>query len=595
MTSISNLEPPEKIRIHVPLAVALNSKGQPDREEQFVWFRKDKGMKGERIRKLFNGRDELEVVESPDAEGWTKVKIGKEEGFIMSRLTDKKTGKVYPTFEKTDPELAAPPQPRTATPSVLRVASKEGTPVAVPAVKTGAQVLVDTNFAALEALAKELGRPVRIGLIANQTTMIRNPQTGAMEHLADFMAKNPNPNVRLVALYGPEHGIRGTAAAGAEVKGGVDVSTGLPVHSLYGKTKKPTPEMLKDVDAMVFDVQDVGLRYYTYVATMALAMQAALEKKDSAFAKGMPFMVLGRANPMGGDYVAGHVAEPGNQSFVSQLAIPTAHGMTVDELAKMFVKEPMLFQKGSDTPQSLKGLNLSVVPMEGWKRNMHWRDTGLSWIPTSPNLPGDEERQAYAATASFLENTDVNTGRGLKRGQFTVAGAPWIKSEKEAQALANKLNAVGLKGVEFERVAYTPREIDGMAPDPIHQDKLVRGVKLKVTDAKAFDPLRTNAHILKAFFDARPKDMPVNTPDEKGYGFFKLNEGDWTRLMAGKTTVKDKLVKGESADAIAGSWKTEVEQFKKIRERYLNPDYAAAAEDPAATRKKALTPAPGGG
>src|SRR5512145_2098379 len=221
---------------------------------------------------------------------------------------------------------------------------------------TGAEALARSGFAALAGK--------RVGLITNQTGRV------GTEHLADLLSKAPN--VRLTAILAPEHGFRGEAEAGAKVGASIDARTGVAVFSLYGATNKPTRQMLRNIDVLVFDIQDVGVRFYTYISTMGLAMQAAAEAR-------IPFVVLDRPNPLGGDYVSGFVLEPALASFVGQYPIPIVHGMTVGELARMI--------KGERWLKGLDRLELTVVPLDGWRRAMCWPDLQRPWVPTSPNIP----------------------------------------------------------------------------------------------------------------------------------------------------------------------------------------------------------------
>ncbi len=224
------------------------------------------------------------------------------------------------------------------------------------AVTTGAEAFAASRFAAVAGK--------RVGLVTNHTGRVRG------EHLADVLSKAPN--MKLTAIFAPEHGFRGTAEAGAKVRDGVDAKTGVAVFSLYGASRKPTSRMLRNVDVLVFDIQDIGVRFYTYISTMGLAMQAAAAAR-------IPFVVLDRPNPLGGDYVSGFVLEPALRSFVGQYPIPIVHGMTVGELARMIQGEKWL--------DGLDGLQLSVVAMQGWQRSVRWPQTGLAWVATSPNIP----------------------------------------------------------------------------------------------------------------------------------------------------------------------------------------------------------------
>ena len=267
------------------------------------------------------------------------------------------------------------------------------TPTPPQPIATGAEVLAASGYAAIAGK--------RVGLVTNQTGRLRG------EHLADVLSKAPN--VRLTAIFAPEHGFRGTAEAGAKVGDSVDAKTGVPVFSLYGASRKPTSRMLRDVDVLVFDIQDIGARFYTYISTMGLAMQAAAAAR-------IPFVVLDRPNPLGGEYVSGFVLEPALRSFVGQYPIPIVHGLTVGELARMIQGEKWL--------DGLDGLQLSVVPMQGWQRSMRWPQTERAWVATSPNIPTFDSALVYTGIGMVGE-TDVNEGRGTPT-PFRVFGAPWL-------------------------------------------------------------------------------------------------------------------------------------------------------------------------
>src|SRR5262245_8423795 len=281
-------------------------------------------------------------------------------------------------------------------------------------VATGAEVLAQSGFAALAGK--------RVGLITNQTGRI-----GA-EHLADLLSKAAN--LKLAAILAPEHGFRGEAEAGARVGDTVDARTGVRVFSLYGATKKPTRKMLRNVDVLVFDIQDIGTRFYTYISTMGLAMQAAATAR-------IPLVVLDRPKPLGGDYVSGFVLEPELASFVGQYPIPIVHGLTVGELARMI--------KGEKWLAGLEELDLAVVEMRGWRRGMRWPELQRPWIATSPNIPTFEAALVYPGMGVVGE-ADVNEGRGTPT-PFSLFGAPWLDSPRAIE----RLNALGLPGARFER------------------------------------------------------------------------------------------------------------------------------------------------
>jgi len=402
------------------------------------------------------------------------------------------------------------------------IAAAQGNPGEVVAqVKTGAQRLAEDRFMGLAGL--------KVGLIANHTARVGDA------HLADLI--HAAPHVTLAALFGPEHGLRGTGDAGETIADGRDGKTGAPIYSLYGRTKAPTPAMLKGVDVLVFDMQDIGARFYTYISTMGLAMQAAAKA-------GIPFMVLDRPNPLGGDYVGGFSVHRGNVSFVSQFAVPQAHGLTVGELARMI--------KGAGLLPGLKTLKLEVVEMEGWRRNMLWPDTWLPWVRTSPAIPDFETALIYPGTG-FFEATAASEGRGTDT-PFRLVGAPWL----DGQALADTLNQRKLPGVTFGAVRFTPERLDYMTSDPKLGGKQVEGVRIDVTDAHRYLPVETGIHLLHAVREqARKHRVSLITRPE------------WLALLAGTSKVNGMLRKGLGPEAIIAAWSADVAAFRKQREPYL--------------------------
>jgi uncharacterized protein YbbC (DUF1343 family) len=287
-----------------------------------------------------------------------------------------------------------------------------------PRVSTGADVLVAEHL--------DLLKGKRVGLITNHTGRVSSG-----EFLVDVLL---GKKINVVALFGPEHGIRGEAAAGDAVDDGVDDQTGIAVYSLYGATRKPTPTMLEGVDILMYDIQDVGVRFYTYISTMGLAMEAAAEH-------GIPFVVVDRPNPIGGLKLDGPVLIDSLRSFVGMYPIPVAYGLTCGELAVMIKSEGWL---------DLAKLDLTVIWMEGWKRTMLWDDTGCPWVRPSPNIPTPATALVYPATC-FIEATNVSEGRGTER-PFHFIGAPFI----DGGTLSGKLNALRLPGVRFSPTEFTP-------------------------------------------------------------------------------------------------------------------------------------------
>jgi uncharacterized protein YbbC (DUF1343 family)/CubicO group peptidase (beta-lactamase class C family) len=301
--------------------------------------------------------------------------------------------------EKSDPTISPSP-PLPVSPSTVHL---------------GIDVLAATNFKLLDGK--------RVGLITNHTGLDRNG-----ESTADQLHKAPS--VKLVALFGPEHGIRGTLDHDG-ITDSVDEATGVPVYSLYGETRKPTKEQLEGIDTLVFDIQDIGTRFYTYESTMGLAMEAAAEAD-------IEFVVLDRPNPIGGELIEGPLLDLGRESFVGYHTIPVRHGMTVGELARMFAKERNI------------DVELTVVEMKGWRRNQYLFDTGLTWVNQSPNMRSLEAALLYPGIG-LLETTNVSVGRGTDT-PFEVLGAPWIR-ERE---LAEFVNRASPPGVRIVPVRFTP-------------------------------------------------------------------------------------------------------------------------------------------
>ena len=389
-------------------------------------------------------------------------------------------------------------------------------------VRTGAEMLAERGFDVLQ------GR--RVGLVVNHTAMVDSV------HLIDLV--HEAEGVNLSVLFGPEHGIRGTADAGAKIEHGRDSETGAPIFSLYGETRKPTSDMLKDVDVLVFDIQDIGARFYTYISTMGLAMQAAAEND-------VAFLVLDRPNPLGGDLVAGFLLEPEHTSFVGQFNIPMVHGLTVGELARMI--------KGEALIEGLENLQLDVIPMEGWQRDMRWPETGLPWIAPSPNIPDFETALIYPGAVLF-EATSASEGRGT-REPFKKIGAPWA----DGSALAADLNERKLPGVRFEAIDFTPRSIEGMAANPKLKDEALQGVGYVLTDAESFMPVEAGIHVMDAFFkQAQEKGIPD-----------LISRPEWLARLSGTDRLLEMMKAGSPPAEIAAAWQAEVDEFRQRRKKYL--------------------------
>ncbi len=368
----------------------------------------------------------------------------------------------------------------------------------------------------------------RVGLISN-------PTGKTIDGVSTLRVLRDELGVSVVALFSPEHGFRGEGSAGDEIGDDRDVETGLPIHSLYGETRAPTPAMLAGVDVMVFDLQDVGVRFFTYATTMKLAMEAAARA-------GIEFVVLDRPNPLGGLRVEGPVLDPELESFVGPAAIPLLHGMTVGELARF------LRASGPD----LSELDLRVVAMHGWERSMLWDETGLPWRPPSPNLRTSRAAFAYAVFG-LMEGVEISEGRGVEE-TFETIGAPWIDEAAYAQAL----EALALPGVKFFPATFTPRAIPA-APRPRFRGELCRGVTLRIVDPRALEPVRTGLAALSALRSLYPGSFRWERT-ERGY---------WIDILLGTARPRVALEEGVPPERILERERTAVESFLRERKPHL--------------------------
>lgn len=337
-------------------------------------------------------------------------------------------------------------------------------PLSQPPVKVGAEVLLDEHLAELQGK--------RVGLVMNPTARVGG------SHMLDTLLGS---DVNITALFAPEHGFRGDFGAGETIEDGVDQATGLPVFSLYGDTKKPTPEMLNKVDLLLFDMQDVGARFYTYNVTLGNILEAAASEN-------VPVWVLDRPNPAGGELISGWMLKDNHKSFVGAYPIPMAHGMTLGELAKMMVGEGWIENADQST--------LRVIPMEGWDRSMKWTETQLEWIPPSPNLPSFEHAYVYLGTVLF-EAINISEGRGTS-DPFLKIGSPNTKLTTNHIAKLRREFA----GVNVERITFVPESMPGKAPNPKFEGERCHGVEIQVTDADRFNPVKFGTLLFKVMMDA---------------------------------------------------------------------------------------------
>ena len=362
-------------------------------------------------------------------------------------------------------------------------------------------------------------RGKRVGLITNHTGV----DARGVSIIDRLFASR---DVKLVALFAPEHGIRGTAADGAKISSGVDRGTGLPIHSLYGNVRRPTPRMLANVDALLFDMQDIGARPYTYISTMGLAMRAAREK-------GIPFIVLDRPNPIGGHIVEGSILDSAFRSFTGIYPIALRHGMTIGELARMFNDRFGI------------GAELVVVPMLGWQREMWFDETGLPWVNPSPNIRRLETAIHYPGTV-FIEATNLSEARGTDR-PLEQAGAPWLR----AREVADSMNAMALPGVRFEATRFM--SVRGTAKYP---NASIPAIRFVMTDREVYRPVST----VLLFIDLVRRLHP---------GKFRWQErGAGVDRLAGTDALRKAITEGRLHQVLA-DWEAQSREFLSVRREYL--------------------------
>ena len=385
-------------------------------------------------------------------------------------------------------------------------------------IKTGIEVLKEQNFKCLEGK--------RVGLITNPTGVDNN-----LRSTIDIL--HEAPNVNLVALFGPEHGVRGDVHAGDHVTDIKDASTGLPVYSLYGKTRKATPEMLKDVDVLVYDIQDIGCRSFTYISTMGLAMEAAAENNKE-------LIVLDRPNPVGGLKIEGNITEDDCISFVSQFKIPYLYGLTCGELALMLNGERML--KNAVT------CNLKVVKMKGWKRKMSYTDTGLQWIPSSPHIPHPHSAYFYPVSGILGEFYYMNIGVGYTI-PFQMFAAPWIKANEFAEAM----NALNLPGVEFRPMYVKPFYNVG-------KGELLQGVQVHILNFKEARLSEIQFLIMQEVARLYPEHSVFEHADKARFRMFDL--------VSGSKQIRERFTKNNRWEDIRDYWYKDVDSFRKLSKKY---------------------------
>lgn len=385
-------------------------------------------------------------------------------------------------------------------------------------IKLGLEKLLEAPSAQLDG--------ARVGLICNQASVDHK-----FRHAADLLYEHSDIDLR--GLFGPQHGIRGDLQDNMiETDHAVDKQTGLPIHSLYSETREPTDAMLKDVDVLVFDMQDVGCRIYTFAYTMANSMVAAKRL-------GKKVIVCDRPNPINGKDVAGNVLEPEQASFVGLFPIPTRHGMTLGELALLFNEQ---FGIGCD---------LNVITMQGWERDCWYDDTDGPWVLPSPNIPTLDSATVFPGAVHF-EGTQISEGRGTTR-PFELVGAPYIDPEQ----YADRLNAFGFPGVYFRSCMFRPTFQK-------HGGVTCGGVQIHVTDRSSFEPVSTGVAMVKVAYELYESDFLWKEPPYEYV--YDRNPFD---VIAGTTKIREAIEAGGSLEELVSSWSPGLEEFKSVREKYL--------------------------
>jgi len=379
-----------------------------------------------------------------------------------------------------------------------------GTAAAVAPTKPGIDVLEEMNFAPLHGK--------HVGLITNQTGVDSQGR-----RTIDVLAHAEG--VKLVAIFSPEHGISGKLDA--KVANDTDRATGLPIFSLYGDTRTPTDDMLKGVDTLVFDLQDAGVRFYTFTSTMGYCMEAASKHK-------IPFFVLDRPNPLGGERIEGPMLDKGRISFTAYFSMPIVYGMTMGELARMFNAE------------NKTGADLHVVAMKHWRRSEAYNQTGMRWIPPSPNLRTVGEDFIYPGIET-LQPGGISVGRGTET-PFEVFGAPWIKSDTLLKDMADR----SIPGVRFSATQFTP------ASGP-YSGEVCNGLRIEITHRDTFDAIRVALEAADAFHRLNPERFDIT----------KLT------LLLGSAATVEALINYTPAVQIISSWSPDLAKFKVMRAKYL--------------------------
>ncbi|NQT62052.1 MAG: DUF1343 domain-containing protein [Candidatus Marinimicrobia bacterium] len=389
------------------------------------------------------------------------------------------------------------------------------------------KIIVHTGLDVLEKMGFEPLLGKNVGVVTNHTAVNKK---GA--HLVDLL--HASSDISMKAIFAPEHGFRGKEQGGDAIPGGIDPNTGAPIYSLYGAQREPNPEMLRGIDVLIFDIQDVGTRFYTYISTMGYVLEAGA-KYD------IPVMILDRPNPIG-RRINGNVLDEGFESFVGRYKIPIRYGLTMGELARMIVGEKMI--------SGLESLELHVVECEGWTGDMYWSQTDLNWLPPSPNMRNTNETLTYPGLC-LLEGVRINEGRGTEF-PFEYIGTPYM----DGKLMARELLATGLEGFTVEPISYTPVDMPGAAMNPLFEGEVVNGINIVVIDPDKYKAVDFLVHLLVI--------TKKNYPQEFGWRSARGPDRLW-----GGSALREMVDAGKTADEIIASYQNELLEFEAIHSKYL--------------------------
>lgn len=366
-----------------------------------------------------------------------------------------------------------------------------------------------------------------IGLIVNHTSLLSNGT-----HLVDALFNIDG--IKIISLFSPEHGIRGDADAGSHIADGFDAATNIKITSLYGNTKKPTQEMLDNIDILVFDIQDIGARFYTYISTLYYVIEAAAEYDKQV-------IILDRPNPIGGNKVDGPILDLSFRSFVGIAEIPIQHGMTVGELA-------LLFNDDIKTKKNISA-EVEIIKMLNWDRKKYYDEYFSDWMPPSPNINKFETALVYPGTC-LIEGTNISEGRGTQE-PFLIIGAPFIESEN----LIDELMNLSVAGIEYESTTFTPVKIEGMSSSPKLKDITCNGIRISVVNRQEFNAVEFGVHLLSVLIKLYPDKIKFNN--------------DFFDKLAGTDKIRKLLLESTNPSVIIQSWQDDLTNFINKRNKYL--------------------------